>query len=68
MSWPLLVISLGIALVPNLSGQIYLAIRNTAQALIVISVAMAIVTALAYVNELYERQPRSRDRPIKGFI
>ena len=65
---PLLVISLGIAFVPYLPEQAYTAIRNTAQALIVISVAMAIVTALAYLNELYERQPRSKDRPIKGFI
>ena len=65
---PLLVISFGIALVPSLPEQAYTLIRNTAQALIVISVAMAIVTALTYVNELYERQPRSKDRPIKGFI
>ncbi|MAY20424.1 MAG: mechanosensitive ion channel protein MscS [Erythrobacteraceae bacterium] len=65
---PLLVISFGIALVPSLPEQAYTIIRNLAQALIVISVAMAIVTALTYVNELYERQPRSNDRPIKGFI
>lgn len=65
---PLLVISFGVALVPSLPEQAYTIIRNLAQALIVISVAMAIVTALTYVNELYERQPRSKDRPIKGFI
>ena len=38
------------------------------QALIVISVAMAIVKALTYANELYERLPRSKNRPIKGFV
>ena len=65
---PLMVVSRGIALVPNLPGWIYDAIRNTAQALIVMSVAMAIVMALAYANELYERQPRAKNRPIKGFV
>nr|WP_298925021.1 mechanosensitive ion channel family protein [uncultured Erythrobacter sp.] len=65
---PLMVISRGIILVPNLPEEIYTIVRNVAQALIVISVAMAIVRALSYINELYERQPRSRNRPIKGFV
>jgi len=65
---PLLVVSRGIALVPNLPEDAYTLIRNTAQALIVISVAMAIVKALSYANELYERLPRSKNRPIKGFV
>jgi len=65
---PLLIISRGIAYVPNLPAEIYDDVRNIAQALIVVSVAMAIVLALAYANELYERLPRSKNRPIKGFI
>ncbi|WP_416830282.1 MAG: mechanosensitive ion channel family protein [Erythrobacter sp.] len=65
---PLMVISRGITLVPNLPEEVYTVVRNTAQALIVISVAMAIVKALTYANELYERLPRSKNRPIKGFV
>ena len=65
---PLLIISRGIVLVPNLPEGAYTVIRNVAQALIVISVAMAIVKALTYANELYERLPRSKNRPIKGFV
>ncbi|WP_299194885.1 mechanosensitive ion channel domain-containing protein [uncultured Erythrobacter sp.] len=65
---PLLVISRGIALVPNLPAEVYDLVRNVAQALIVLSVAMAIVKALSYANELYERLPRSRNRPIKGYV
>ncbi|AWW73008.1 mechanosensitive ion channel protein MscS [Erythrobacter sp. KY5] len=65
---PLLIISRGIALVPNLPDEVYTLVRNSAQALIVISVAMAIVKGLTYANELYERLPRSRNRPIKGFV
>ncbi|MGB3472196.1 MAG: mechanosensitive ion channel family protein [Erythrobacter sp.] len=65
---PLLIISRGIALVPNLSGDLRTFVTSTAQALIVVSVAMAIVKALTYANELYERLPTSKNRPIKGFV
>jgi len=65
---PLLIVSRGIALVPNLPAEVYDVVRNGAQALVVLSVAMAIVKALTYVNELYERLPRSRNRPIKGYL
>ena len=65
---PLLVISRGIRLVPNLAEDVYTFTTNVAQALIVVSVAIAIVRGLAYLNELYERLPRSKNRLIKGFI
>lgn len=65
---PLLIISRGIELVPNLSVETRILVTHTAQALIVVSVAMAIVRALSYANELYERLPTSRNRPIKGFV
>ncbi|MBD2843438.1 mechanosensitive ion channel family protein [Erythrobacter rubeus] len=65
---PLLIISRGIRLVPHLPKDVYTVITNVAQALIVVSVAMSIVRALAYGNEVYERLPRSKNRPIKGFV
>ena len=65
---PLLLISRGIQLVPNLSEDMRTFVTHTAQALIVVSVAMAIVRGLAYANELYERLPSSKNRPIKGFV
>ena len=65
---PFSVISRGIYFVPHLQDEIYTAVNNVAQALIVVSFAMAIVKALGYANELYERLPRSKNRPIKGFI
>ncbi len=65
---PLLIISRGINLVPNLSAEVRTLFASTAQALIVFSVAMAIVRGLSYANELYERLPNSRNRPIKGFV
>lgn len=65
---PLLMISRGIALVPHLYPDVVSVVRNVAQALIVISVAMAIVKTLSYLNEVYDRLPRSKNRPIKGFV
>lgn len=65
---PLLIISRGISLVPNLTEAVRSLVTHAAQALIVVSVAMAIVRALSYANELYERLPTSKNRPIKGFV
>ncbi len=65
---PLLMISRGVALVPHLNSDFVSVVRNVAQALIVVSIAMAIVKALSYLNEVYDRLPRSKNRPIKGFV
>jgi len=65
---PLLIVSRGIALVPHLNADIVSVVRNVAQALIVVSVAMSIVKVLSYLNEVYDRMPRSKNRPIKGFV
>ncbi len=65
---PLVVVSRGIRLVEHLPEDVYTVVTNVAQAFIVISVAMAMIRALSYGNELYERLPRSKNRPIKGFI
>ncbi|NVE95079.1 mechanosensitive ion channel family protein [Altererythrobacter lutimaris] len=65
---PLLMISRGIVFVPNLNEAVTTVVVNVAQALIAISIAMGMVKGLTYLNELYERHPRSKNRPIKGFI
>lgn len=65
---PLLVISNGITLVPGLPEMAVGTISNMTQALIVLSIAMGIVKALTYLNEVYERRPQSKNRPIKGFV
>ncbi|MEO1221993.1 MAG: mechanosensitive ion channel family protein [Pseudomonadota bacterium] len=65
---PLLVISNGIALVPGLPDTAVTVIANVTQAIIVLSIAMGIVRALSYVNEVYERRPQSKNRPIKGYL
>lgn len=65
---PLLVVSRGIDLVPNLPPELVTVTVNVVRALIVLSVAMAVSGALDYVNELYARRPEARSRPIKGYI
>ena len=65
---PLLIVSNGIALVPFLPVAVRELVANVAQTLIVLSVALSIVKALTYLNELYERLPQSKHRPIKGYL
>lgn len=65
---PLLIVSRGIDFVPNLQETVRVVIANLAQGLITLSIAMAIVKALTYVNEVYERRPISKNRPIKGYL
>lgn len=65
---PLLIISRGIELVPNLNNEVNVVVAQLAQVAIVSTVAMAIVTTLTYANEVYERRPEAHERPIKGFL
>ena len=65
---PLLIVARGIELVPNLTDGVRILVSHTAEAMIVVSVAMAIVRSLAYANELYDRLPTSKNKPIKGFV
>ena len=65
---PLLIVSRGIEIVPHLPPEVVTVVANVARALIVLSVAMAVSHGLNYLNELYERRPESRDRPVKGYV
>lgn len=61
---PLLIVARGIELVPDLTEEIRILVSHAAEAMIVVSITMAIVRALAYANERYERLPTSKNRPI----
>ncbi len=65
---PLLLISQGIEIIPNLPDGVVVVVGNIAKALIVLSIAMGIGGALDYVEEVYRRRPEARSRPIKGYI
>ena len=65
---PLLVVSNGIGLVPGLPEWAVELISDVSQSIIVLSIAMGIVKALTYLNEVYERRPQAKNRPIKGYL
>ncbi len=65
---PVLIISYGIALVPDIAEPAEKIIRNVAGAYMVLMIILALSAALSAVNEIYEATPAARRRPIKGFI
>ena len=67
-SIPLVIMSRGILYLEHLPENFVTVVHNIAEALIVISFAMALIKAITYANELYERRPHARNRPIKGYL
>ena len=65
---PALVIAAGVSVVPDLPPQVVSAVRALCQAFIVLTVALAISRALDLVNQVYERRPDARNKPIKGYL
>lgn len=65
---PALILSLGIAYVPQLPETLVAVIRNVALAYIVLTVARAISAAMSSLNLIYSRRPNAHLRPIKGFL
>ncbi len=65
---PALVVHFGIELVPNLQDGITLWIGRLASAYIVFVIAQAASAFLSALNDLYEKRPHARHRPIKGYI
>lgn len=65
---PALVIAAGIVVVPGLPPQVVTVVRALCQVFIVLTVALSVSRALDLVNEVYERRPGARDKPIKGYL
>jgi len=65
---PALVIFYGLSLVPGLAPTIVAVGRNVAMAYAVLLGALAISALLTAANEIYERQPVAKERPLKGFV
>ena len=65
---PALILSLGIAFVPNLPGEMTQIVGNVCSAFIVLTLALAISEVLSLINTLYQRRPDAHLRPIKGYL
>lgn len=65
---PAIVIAVGVGMVPDLPPQLTTVLRALCQAFIVLTIALAVSRALDVANEVYERRPDARNRPIKGYL
>ncbi len=65
---PALVIGAGIGLVPDLPPQLVAFISGLCRVFVIFTVALAFGHALDVANEVYERRPDARDKPIKGYL
>src|SRR5690606_10009878 len=65
---PALIVSYGIVLVPHLPAWVATVTRNVVGAFIILTIALAISSALTFANEIYSRRPDAASRPIKGYV
>ena len=65
---PAMVISSGIGWIPDLSPALVAFVHGACQAWVVLTLALAVSHALDAANELYERRPDARNKPIKGYL
>ena len=65
---PALVIMNGISTVPHLSDKVENFVQMVTQAFIFLTIALAISEFLNIFNLIYQRNPKSRNKPIKGYL
>jgi miniconductance mechanosensitive channel len=65
---PALVIKVGIAQVPHLSAGVIKIVGMLTQAWVFITIVLTISAALNLGNDLYQRRPGARNKPIKGYL
>ncbi|MFW1742609.1 mechanosensitive ion channel family protein [Acinetobacter johnsonii] len=65
---PAIVIMNGIVTVPHLSAKMISFVQMAAQAFIFLTIALAIGELLNIFNLVYQRNPKSRNKPIKGYL
>lgn len=65
---PLVVISLGVVMIPNIPEEVVLVVQNLCNAFIIITISMAIASILDMCEILYHTRQRETVRPIKGYL
>ncbi|WP_407307161.1 mechanosensitive ion channel family protein [Acinetobacter sp.] len=65
---PAIVIMNGIVTVPHISERVVTLVQMGAQAFIFLTLALAISEFLSIFNLIYQRNPKSRNKPIKGYL
>ena len=65
---PAIVIMNGIPSVPHLSNKMITLVQMLSQAFIFLTLALAISQFLTVFNVIYQRNPKSHNKPIKGYL
>ncbi len=65
---PAIVIINGIVTVPHLSAKVISVVQMLGQAFIFVTIALAISKFLSIFNLVYQKNPKSRNKPIKGYL
>ncbi|ENW19794.1 MULTISPECIES: mechanosensitive ion channel family protein [Acinetobacter] len=65
---PAIVIMNGITTVPHLPEKVVSFVQMGAQAFIFLTLALTVSEALNIFNLIYQRNPKSRNKPIKGYL
>lgn len=65
---PAIVIMNGIVTVPHLSEKVITLVQMATQAFIFLTLALAIGELLNVFNLVYQRNPKSKNKPIKGYL
>lgn len=70
LAWavPLLIVYQGVAFVPHLPDAIETLLERLAVACLVLVAVRALAALLSGINEIYNRYPYARQRPIKGYL
>jgi miniconductance mechanosensitive channel len=65
---PAFVIYSGVGLLPHINETVSAVVTNVTSAYMLVVAAITIIATLNAANDIYESNPRARQRPIKGFI
>ncbi|MBX3650020.1 MAG: mechanosensitive ion channel family protein [Burkholderiales bacterium] len=65
---PAVVLSAGVAVVPDLPAALVTVVQNVCGAFVVLTLALAVGAALDVANDLYRRRPDAASKPIKGYL
>jgi len=65
---PVIIISYGVSLVPDVTESAEKVVRNIASAYMILMIMLTLTAVLSAGNRIYESYPVARHRPIKGFV
>lgn len=65
---PAMIISAGIAWIPELPEVLMTVVRNVVHGVIVLTIGLAVAGVLDIVNDVWQQRPDAHRKPIKGYV